>query len=151
MAACSGSQLLCQACLVLVHPGQLPGIVCCVGVHPGKTSSLAQLPSCHPKKAVQDKGWSNCITAFENCHLCCFGASKEDNAEKRWIPAEERLWKETKPWGDMCCLPLSAGGMWMSSPSATCANARQICLNCVRRPVNQLQCLAVGHVCASFY
>lgn len=135
-------------------PGQLPGIVCCVGVHPGKTSSLAQLSFCLPKKAVQDKGWYNCITVFESCHLCCFSASKEDTAscEKRWIPAEEeRPWKEIMAWGATCYLHLSASGMWMSSPSATCANARQICLNWVRQPVSQLQLLAVGHVCANFY
>lgn len=97
---------------------------------------------CLPKKAVQDKGWYNCITVFESCHLCCFSASKEDNAscEKRWIPAEEESpWKETMAWGAMCYLHLSASGMWMASPSATCANARQICLNGVRRPVSQLQ------------
>lgn len=101
---------------------------------------------CPPKKAVQDKACYNCITMFESCHLCCFGASKQGNAPcaEGWIPAEEeRPWKEIVAWGTMCCLHLSASGTWTSSPSATCANAKQICLNWVRGPFYPMESIGI--------
>jgi len=113
-----------------------------VGVHPGKTSSLVQLSSF--LRLCRTKGGITGTTVFESSHLDCIGASKKDevSCEKRWILVEkERLSEEN---GGFRVLFASCDRrMWIFSPSAACANARQISLSWLRRPV--------CHVCASFY
>lgn len=81
---------------------------------------------------------------FENCHLDCSGASKKNevSCEKWWILVEkERLSEENS--GFRVLFAPCGRRMWMFSPSAACANARQISLSWLGRPV--------CHVCARFY
>lgn len=56
-----------------------------------------------------------------------------------------------KPWlGVIRAICISASGMCMSSPSATCANPRHICLNWARRPVSQLAVPCCGPCLCQF-
>lgn len=132
VAGCS--QLLCQACLVLVHSGTAARDCLLHGNTPRENQQFGTvsfffsfLRLCRTKDGVTD------IAVVESCHLLSLLAPKQYQAscEGEYLPL-----KENGGFRVLCAICISDSVTWMSSPSAACTNARQICLGHVRRPVS---------------